>query len=61
MLDRKLCIPAQTRELCLSYAFQLGIGPLSLEQFVLHTLGSAVEGNGSIVTISLRNKLSAMH
>lgn len=26
-----------------------------------HTLGSAVEGNGSIVTISLRNKLSAIH
>lgn len=26
-----------------------------------HTLGSAVRGNGSIVTISLRNKLSAIH
>lgn len=26
-----------------------------------HTLGSAVGGNGSIVTISLRNRLSATH
>lgn len=26
-----------------------------------HTSGSAVRGNGSIVTISLRNKLSAIH
>lgn len=47
--------------LVLCIAFQFWVGPLSRELFVLHTSGSAVEGMAVLCTISLRDKLSAIH
>lgn len=63
VLDKMLCDPP--RAFCRSYPMH-SFSVLSWS-FVMrtvcatHTLGSAVGGNGSIVTISLRNRLSAIH
>lgn len=63
VLDKMLCVPPHS--VCLScpmHSFSvLNWSFVMRTVCATHTLGSAVGGNGSIVTTSLRNKLSAVH
>lgn len=63
VLDKLLCVPPQSMRLsCSTHSSSVLNWSFVIRTVcATHTLGSAVEGNGSIVTISLRNKLSAIH
>lgn len=63
VLDEMLCVPPHALYLsCPMHSFSvLNWSFVMRTVCATHTLGSAVGGNGSIVTISLRNRLSAIH
>lgn len=63
VLNKMLCVPPHSVYLsCPMHSFPvLGWSFVMRTVCATHILGSAVEGNGSIVTISLRNKSSAIH
>lgn len=63
VLDKMLCVPPQSMYLSRPmHSFSvLNWSFVMRTVCATHTLGSAVEGSGSIVTTSLRNKLSAIH
>lgn len=63
VLDKMLCVPPHAlHRSCLLHSFSVRNWSFVMRTVcATHTLGSAVEGNGSIVTISLRNRLSAVH
>lgn len=63
VLDKMLCVPPHSRTLsCPMHSFSvLNWSFVMRTVCATHTLGSAVEGMAVLFTISLRNKLSAIH